>query len=154
MVNNLSPSTKAGSALLTQCQLDLMLLIPPLELERTLGPWNFSSCFIDHISHFWLYKYRRFALTYRGSDGQTVVTYCKSLGWHWIYKLFPLWVWKHVEVLKPYFVYGNHSSSFLGIPWHLKAQSERCVIPVKHGLHFRGAVLPLRDPYRKFCLLE
>lgn len=28
------------------------------------------------------------------------------------------------------------------------------MIPVKHGLHFHGAVLPLRDPYRKFCLLE
>lgn len=61
-------------------------------------------------------------------------------------------MWKHVEVLKPYFVYGNHSSSFLGIAWHSKVQNERCVIPVKHGLHFRGAVLPLRDPYRKFCL--
>lgn len=83
-----------------------------------------------------------------------IVTYCESLGWHWIYKLLPLWVWKHVKVLKRCFVYGNHGSSFLGTAWHLKVQNERCVIPVKHVLHFRGAVLPLRDPYRKFCLLE
>lgn len=36
----------------------------------------------------------------------------------------------------------------------LEGSEWRCVIPVKHGLHFHGAVLPLRDPYRKFCLLE
>lgn len=37
----------------------LILLIPSLDLRRTPGPCNFSSCFIDQISHFWLYKYRR-----------------------------------------------------------------------------------------------
>lgn len=126
-----------------------MLLSPPLELRRTLGPCHFSSCCIDHLSHFWLYRYRRFALTCREKNWLSLTG--KALA-DTEFTNSSLSECGNVEVLTPYFVYGNHSSSFLGIAWHMKVQKERCVIPVKHGLHFCGAVLPLRDPYRKFCL--